>query len=167
MARVNITRACQMTSERDPASARLANLDLARVISAIAVIWLHVSAEVVVADPSVWSLPWWIGNTANALSRWSVPVFVMLSGALLIPKARVQSPRTFIAHRVPRLAFLTLAWTGLYGMVALQTEPLISILKRVAVGAPYYHLWFLYMLIGLYIAAAFIQRLIDALLSFE
>ena len=72
------------------------NLDVARSASAIAVVWLHVASEVLVADPSVTSLNWWIGNAADSLSRWCVPVFVMLSGALLIPKARTQTPLAFV-----------------------------------------------------------------------
>ena len=61
-----------------PATGRT-QIDLMRVIAAFAVVWLHVSANVVIYRPSVESMSWWTGNVADALSRWCVPLFVMIS----------------------------------------------------------------------------------------
>ena len=61
-------------------------LDLLRVIAILGVIWLHVSGEVVTASPNPGDEEWWVGNVADAFSRWCVPLFVMASGALLLPQ---------------------------------------------------------------------------------
>lgn len=66
------------------AVAREFRFDVLRVIGAFSVVWLHVSAVVVRNDPDLRSMTWWVGNVADALSRWCVPVFVMLSGAMLL-----------------------------------------------------------------------------------
>jgi surface polysaccharide O-acyltransferase-like enzyme len=61
---------------------RNTNLDALRVVASFAVICLHVSASVVISKPDVHGIAWWTGNTVNAFSRWCIPVFVMISGAL-------------------------------------------------------------------------------------
>jgi len=142
---------------------RITSIDVARSISAIGVVWLHVAAGVVNVEASCANPRWWVGNVADSLSRWCVPVFVMVSGAVLIPRARQQHPWSFIKKRLPRIVFLTAAWTALYGLLTLQNESLATLAKQIILGRPYYHLWFMYMLIGLYFMAPFLQRLVESL----
>ena len=74
-------------------------IDLLRVVGAIAVVWLHVSARVVTASPDVLNMGWWAGNLADAMSRWSVPLFVMASGALLLSPDVEAEPGRFYRRR--------------------------------------------------------------------
>ena len=146
-----------------PNERRHANYDLVRLAATLAVVWLHVSADVVTTRPSVGSLDWWIGNIADSSSRWCVPVFVMLSGALLVPKSRAQTPLAFIRRRLPRLIFITLFWSLFYWFLVRQNSSLTGFVKAIALGSPYPHLWYMYLAIGLYAVAPLIQRSMDSL----
>ncbi|WP_175637699.1 acyltransferase family protein, partial [Dickeya dadantii] len=69
-------------------------LYIARIVSTFAVIVLHVSAyTVALADLGTFS--WWVGNLYDSLVRWCVPVFIMISGALLLSPEKVESLSIF------------------------------------------------------------------------
>ena len=59
-------------------------LDVVRVIACLAVILLHLSATIVMDRDLLGTVGWHIANVIDAATRWCVPVFVMLSGALLL-----------------------------------------------------------------------------------
>src|SRR3954447_23076195 len=77
-------------------------LDLARVLAIGAVLAVHEAGAAVgarrpgePADPA-----WWAANVLDAASRWCVPVFVMVSGALLLDPRRTERPREFYRRRL-------------------------------------------------------------------
>jgi surface polysaccharide O-acyltransferase-like enzyme len=134
-------------------------LNIARVLSSYAVVWLHVSARVVTTSPNVGNLDWWTGNLADSAARWCVPVFVMISGALLIPKASEAGPEEFIRYRIPKILKPTLFWTIVYTIILIISSKKIDVLshfKLILAGVPYFHLWYMYMLLGLYLMAPYI-----------
>lgn len=60
-------------------------LDLLRIISALAVIVIHLASDrLVFSTPN--SFEWQSLNLLNSISRFCVPVFVMISGALFLEK---------------------------------------------------------------------------------
>jgi surface polysaccharide O-acyltransferase-like enzyme len=123
-----------------------------RALATIGVVQIHVAAAAVVLERPIGSTAWWVGNLVDAASRWCVPVFVLISGALLLDAAK-ESPATFYRRRARRLLVPILFWTVFY--FALQSflgKPMTTgwVLERLAAGRPYYHLWYLYMVIGLY-----------------
>ena len=68
------------------------SFDLLRIISAFSVVMLHVSAEYIHSNP-VGSLDFQLANFMNSISRFGVPIFVMISGRglhryILIPLLR-------------------------------------------------------------------------------
>src|SRR5689334_22387571 len=125
----------------------IVQLDILRIAAIFAVIWLHVCADVVMkADASV--SEWWAGNVADAASRWCVPMFVMLSGALLLRDGREElSPREFYVRRAARLSPALIFWTAFYlGYRRLRDHTgWMELLQDTVKGEPYFHLWFLYM----------------------
>jgi len=127
-------------------------LDVLRVLAAFAVVVLHVSAKLVVQSPSVSDGMWWYGNVADSASRWCVPVFVMISGALLLGRCKV-SPGAFYKRRFGRLLVPVLAWSIFY--LAWDTVRGEELTVRYTIaslldGGAYYHMWYLYMAVGLY-----------------
>lgn len=132
---------------------RNVNYELMRSASAFAVVWLHVAAQFATSSPDAKNLNWWLANVADAFSRWSVPVFVMLSGALLLKQNKYASARIFYKSRLSRLLIPLVFWTFFYVAFRYLTEPMIDaggILKDILIGKPYFHLWYLYMIVGLY-----------------
>jgi surface polysaccharide O-acyltransferase-like enzyme len=145
---------------------RNVNLDFARVIAVFAVVLLHVSARVAGSNPDIHSLAWWTGNIADVLSRWCVPVFVMISGALLLSTPANVDPIAFYKRRMARLLPVIAFWTLVYIVFRRcinSTFTLDDAAKSIVKGTPYYHLWYLYMLIGLYFVTPFLRQLVSVI----
>ncbi len=133
-------------------------VDLIRTFAMVLVILLHAATEPVqIADlmsPEGVTL-WWTTNIYDSLARPAVPLFVMLSGALLLQPAKLGEPLSvFFKKRLNRIALPFLFWGAAYFAwrffvygEALTTE---SILQGVLNG-PYVHFWFFYLLVGLYL----------------
>ncbi len=145
------------------------NLDWAdnlRVLAIIGVMLIHVSANAVSAFGHVELSSWWIANSIDGFSRFCVPIFVMLSGALLLPKD--YDLVDFIKKRVSRIVLPFLFWSAVYilffwyfklanrhSMNPFQTfEWAYGFFQK---GAAY-HLWYIYMIIGLYLFVPIIGR---------
>lgn len=143
-------------------------LDNARVAAIFAVVWLHVAAAVVTKS-GVGSPYWWIGNGYDALVRWCVPVFVMISGALLLDPSRRESLSEFYQKRMARIVWPILFWTVFFLLFTLlkgkvKGEPIgvLDVLGKLGQGRPYYHMWFLYMIVFLYLFTPFFRMVVAA-----
>lgn len=138
-------------------------LDALRVAAAFTVVWLHISAGVVSTHPDAHRLAWWVGNVADAFSRWCVPAFVMISGALLLAQPCEAAPLHFYRRRVGRLIVPLVFWTVFYIAFRAFQDGHFNVLpaaQSIVQGKPYFHLWYFYMLMGLYLVTPFIRPLI-------
>jgi surface polysaccharide O-acyltransferase-like enzyme len=141
-------------------------LDAARVFSIFAVVFLHVAASVV-TEQDVGTPAWWYGNFYDSLVRWCVPVFVMISGALLLRNDKVESIAVFYRKRATRVLIPLVVWTvvflfwkGEQATFSLAGLNVASVARSIASGRPHYHLWFLFMIISLYVFTPFIRILV-------
>ncbi|MEN3113299.1 acyltransferase [Uliginosibacterium paludis] len=129
--------------------------------AAAAVVALHAAALQLGLTPRADSPDWWAANLLDSATRWCVPVFVMISGALLL--GRADPPADFLRRRLGRLLPLLLVWSLLYlGLQALTTpgwQPAHA-WQAFLRGTPWYHLWYLCMLPGLYLLMPLLQRLL-------
>lgn len=152
----------------DPKTGKLSlPVDLIRTVAIVLVIVLHASTETVtVADqmsPEGVTL-WWTTNIYDSLARPAVPLFVMLSGALLLQPAKLDEPLgVFFKKRLNRIALPFLFWGIAYfawrAFVNGETLTANSILQGVLTG-PYNHFWFLYLLVGLYLLTPVLRVLV-------
>ncbi|HUP99838.1 MAG TPA: acyltransferase family protein [Aeromicrobium sp.] len=150
-------------------AAPVAWLDLARVVATVAVVVLHTSSSVV-SSAATGSPAWWTGNLYDSATRWCVPVFVMISGALLLDERRSEGIGTFYWRRSSRivapLVFWAAAFTVWKAYLAQAEGAAFSWrdgLLDIALGRPFYHLWFLYMLLCLYLVTPLIRLLVRRL----
>ena len=137
-----------------------------KIFAIFAVIFLHVSAGVVVGN-DLGSGYWWIGNLYDSLVRWCVSVFVMTSGALLLDQNKKEDLSTFYGKRISRILWpilfwsaFFLFWTFLKGLIKGNPLSAMELLKILLSGKPYYHMWFLYMILGLYLFTPFFRKVI-------
>lgn len=133
-------------------------VDLIRTVAIFLVILLHASIEptpnVDIMSPQGVEL-WWASNAYDSLARVSVPLFVMLSGALLLqPSKADESLRVFFKKRWDRIGIPVLFWmTAFFAWrfwVNREVLTFDSVVQGVIVG-PYVHFWFVYLIIGLYL----------------
>ncbi len=124
---------------------RRGNYDLLRIVAQFFVVVLHVSSSVVAnpSDPEFFSY-----NFYSMLSRFSVPVFVMLSGYFNMESMDVK--KAF--KKSLKLYIIILFWSLIYLLRNLYLNggmELSQILNEMFLG--HYHMWFLFMTIGLYL----------------
>ena len=72
------------------------SISLIRAIGCLAVIVLHVSDPLVYHSESL-SNEWWLGYFFNSMTRFSVPIFIMASGALILTRLEDQPNINFIS----------------------------------------------------------------------
>lgn len=139
------------------------HLDYSRVFASIAIILLHVTANNM-PDVEFAGTEWNIYNVCNSASRWGVPVFVMMSGALFLP--REIPTKTLYKKYIFRMAIAYVVWSAFYaifdplGKFIFKDDYQISFVEIIGnfiSGAV--HLWFLPMIIGLYMCIPLIKQL--------
>ncbi len=156
---------------------RESNFDLLRMLSAFAVIMLHVSDGFLQTDdmkaPTNCHFPIML---INHLVRFAVPCFFLLSGAFILADERNADYKYFYKKSFKNIGITSVIFCVLYviysvaklmaGVFILKMHGtdhvlpgLISVFKNIVAGSPYYHLWYLFTLLGLYIAVPFVIRL--------
>lgn len=119
------------------------SLDFIRLVATFLVICLHVSAN---GFYYLNQYHWWAANIYESIARVAVPLFFMVTGALLLPKEI--TIRSILA-RLWRITVPLLAWSMLY-LKYQGVNPdfwMMKILKAPVM----YHLWYLYTLFGAYL----------------
>lgn len=133
------------------------SIDTLRTIATILVVFLHVSAQYVTDGTvnRIYDTGFWIGNIFNSFSRICVPLFVMISGRYLIGKN--EPLEAFYSKRVSKILIPLIVWSIGYTIYEFIDFHAINgiwnykaVLKSLVIGQPYFHLWYLFMLIGLY-----------------
>jgi len=142
---------------RDPA------IDNLRILATVAIVWTHVSADVIARTPPA-SSTWLIGIAADSFSRWAVPTFIMISGALLISSDEKETISSFYKKRATRIIVPLLFWTIFYQLwvyINLGSLDLYASARGIITGQPYYHMWFLYMMMGLYLITPYLNTFVS------
>ncbi|GAF04942.1 acyltransferase [Saccharicrinis fermentans] len=128
-----------------------------RVFATIAVITLHTCDSVYLFN--IYNLnKWWVANIIDSSVRSCVPLFFMLSGALLLNKN--ETLHIFLKKRFIRIILPFVFWSLIYiaywqilkiingEEFALKTFVLFAI-NKLKTGAAV-HLWYIYTILGLY-----------------
>lgn len=163
-----------------PASPRIVWLDTVRLVAMLAVVCCHCCdpfnfyagpAPANLAEIKLWGAVW------GAALRPCVPLFVMITGALLLPLR--QEAGAFYRQRIPRVLWPFLIWSVIYALFPYLTGVLGLSDRIISVCFPYsgeaamqrslgtalkwiaqipfhfspvaVHMWYIYLLIGLYL----------------
>ena len=167
---------------------RIVWLDVIRCVAMIMVIGVH-CIDPFYISPTMRAIPEYTHWAAiyGSLLRPSVPLFVMMTGLLLLP-VKKQPLGKFYKKRIYRVLFPFLIWSVLYSMFpwvtgvlglpkeiigdffcytqGQESQSLIDSLKDVAM-IPFNfshkenHMWYIYLLIGLYLYMQLLSALIE------
>jgi len=152
----------------DQANCRIFYFDFLRAVAIFAVIVLHFSADAAGQYHKIAASDWFSAAFYNGLTRGCVPLFVMLSGALLLSPNKVISIKEVFSKRLPKLIIPLAAWSIIYETLQFTTDKgygkfqLIPALKAFYQGPLVFHFWFLYMMIGIYFIYPIINAFIRA-----
>lgn len=132
-------------------------VDLIRVVAVFQVVLIHLSYVIFFKEEPL-SPNWQAANFYDSVSRMGVPLFFMVSGYLLLGKR--ESLAEFFRKRFMKVGVPTLFWSVAYLLWSVEAYAngtmnpgriVLSMLKTMYTGDVEVHLWFLYILIGIYL----------------
>lgn len=139
---------------RDPA------IDLLKSFSMIGVVMIHVAA--IAFNAPLGSGDWLSGLFWGGISRGSVPIFFMCSGALLLPPEKQLTVKQLYTRRIPHILVPLFFWAFLYGLGRVlfnwgfqggfPWDELLAAGGDVLSFHHEYHLYFLHILLLVYAA---------------
>lgn len=147
------------------------NLDLLRVLCCIGVVMIHVSQSwvnqsvdavnngIIINDLNT---PF-IASVYNSLFRFAVDCFLMISGSFILDNSKTLEYKEFYYSAFKKIGIPALIFSVFY--ILYETifciagkKKFSQLVKGIITGAPMYHMWYLYMLIGIYVLAPLVMR---------
>lgn len=136
-------------SQKSVERAYIPYLDHLRIAAVLGVMMIHVAGQNMgVVD--VMSYPWLVFSVFQDAVTWSVPIFVMISGALLLDPDKNLDIKKLYGVKILRLLTAFVFWAFVYALEKyLKYGDLNTALSLFLEGR--YHQWYLLMTIGLYV----------------
>lgn len=136
-------------------------IDYLKAIAIITVVVLHVSVPVLSFYGDL-DINWWLSTIFDSIMRFCVPVFLMITGVLILGK-EIQL-NIFLKKRFLRIIYPFLFWNSLYilhnyitGNISLNFYFIKWVGDKYLHGASF-HLWYIYLIIGIYLFIPIINR---------
>lgn len=145
---------------------RILYADILRTLTIYAVLIIHVCTAR--WNTSFGTSEWYVLNAFMTSLRWCIPVFFMLSGIVILDPNYNLTFKKLYTKALPRLVCALLFWAILYRTLSPLTSMLLNIKEittddwhkiytEILFGTPWYHLWFMYAIIALYILAPLLR----------
>jgi len=145
-------------------SERKGNYDLLRILCSVAVIFIHVSVKYISVEGENFA-----PCLFDCIFRYTIPCFVMLSGTFILEDNYNAYYKSFYKKSFDKIVVPTIVFSVLYILFEYFMEIIkymlhkevdfIIPLKQLIRGEPYYHMWYMYMLIVVYFFIPIIIRL--------
>lgn len=153
-----------MTTNKPVAS--IFYIDFLRCIAAFAVVAIHVLGPLRGLYGEVPTLDWLAAMGINSATRWAVPVFMMISGALLLSTSKPFVCHDYLSRRLLKVLAPFIGWTVIYAVIGgfsadgWEMAKTHEILQKSPNEPVWYHLWFFYDFIPLYFMIPLLQPLL-------
>lgn len=131
---------------------RIAYLDVLRILSMFFIVLIHVSGSMAWYNTIPKSRSWQFLNLLDGISRFSVPIFLMISGCIFLNLKREITHSQLLHKNIKRIAIAFFTWSLVYALYEYWAIP--GIAKSVVIGmffAGHYHMWFLPCIVGMYL----------------
>jgi surface polysaccharide O-acyltransferase-like enzyme len=140
-------------------------VDLIRTAAVLGVLLLHAANDLTsqtMSSLEIWR--WCVVDVYQSIGRMGVPLFVMLTGALLLaPSKQNEELGTFFKKRFSRIGLPFIFWGVIYFIwdFYVENQPATQsfIIDGILTG-PYFTFWYLYMLVGLYLVTPLLRVLV-------
>jgi surface polysaccharide O-acyltransferase-like enzyme len=139
-------------------------VDVVRAFASMLVVVSHVFAPIC-AGINIYSLPtWWLFNLFDSIIRPSAALFIMISGKLFLGSQREDPYFRFVWKRYAKIFLPFFTWSIIYSLYDSyeQGTPFVfghAVLSFLQ-GPTAYHLWFMYVILGLYLLMPAMRRFI-------
>lgn len=141
-------------------------IDVLRCIAAFAVVAIHVLGPLRELYGQVPTSDWLAAMGINSSTRWAVPVFMMISGALLVSTQKPFICAEYLPKRLMKVVIPFIGWTAIYAAVGgfsaqgWDWSKTVDIIQQSPNEPVWYHLWFFYDFIPLYFVIPFLQLIV-------
>lgn len=143
---------------------RIFSLDAVKIVSILLAIMLHSSRFFV--QFSKGSFDFVFGSVLDSLSRIGVPMFVMTTGVLMLNENKEITVKKTCGKYILPMVKVFAVWTVIYYFISCISDTLkgspIDLRHTVydlLTGAS--HMWYLYMLIGLYLVTPILKKFVN------
>lgn len=148
---------------------RNTSLDLLRIAATFSVIIIHINAYYMGNRIGITNSINIIQNILNILLRFSVPCFVMISGAFILKNPKNRNFKYYYAKTFYKLGIpliLTLLFLLCVSEISriFGSHDYFSPIKSILLG-DYYNLWYMFMIMGIYFLVPFLIRIKEILPS--
>lgn len=127
------------------------SLDILRIMATIAVITIHVTGQHWMSQ-NINSFSWAVYNFYRCISRWAVPVFIMISGTLFLNPEKPLDLKKLYKKNILRIVTAYIFWSLLYAIYE-NNGGIMSFVKKWLLGSG--HMWFIYLILFLYLILPF------------
>lgn len=140
---------------------RILSLDITRIVAVLAVVMIHSSARFITESKTAYEFT--AGNIFDTIARIGVPLFIMISGALMLDENRNISIQHLFKKNIKNLILLLIFWSAIYASIYYIILPSMNHkeinIKDIVIAFinGHIHLWYLYMIIGLYMITPFLR----------
>ena len=147
---------------------RITWIELLRIAACIAVIGLHAGSQHF-RDIPIDTFTWKVSNFFHGINRFAVAGFIMISGSLYLDRKRNWDIKRLWTKNILSVAAAYFFWQVFYAVyrILIQGGPVpegSEFIKRllVYVSDPWFHLWYLPMLIGLLILTPLLWEIVNS-----
>lgn len=146
------------------ANNRLVNYDLVRVIAIFAVVVVHTSGSLYRAVAPVTSLNWQVSNIYSTSGKFSICIFMMVSGMLFLNPKKSIEIKSLYRKNILRIVSAFIFWSAAYALFGLYVKSMMNGFSWSYMYGFFidfvtgnYHMWFCYMIIGIYMIVPFLR----------
>ena len=144
---------------------RIVYLDAIRCLAMFLVIVLHTIAPVIIQTGVYGTASWAFCMGLDGINRMGVPLFFMISGYLMLSRPSTGDVRAFYRKNLPKLLIPLAVWNVVYFLEQVwrgRAEPtLTAFLGELLDQGSGYHMWFIYVLLGIYLVTPFLKRMVE------
>ncbi len=146
---------------------RIEYLDHLRVFALISIIAIHIFGIIRTRYLGVNNTYYHLFTFADSFTRAGVPLFLMLTGYLVLSTKKELQYKDFIKKRLPKLIipfFIISIFYYIYIVIDRDLSyGIIDFIERFTTNNIMYHLWYMYVIIVIYLLIPFEKRLLDNL----
>lgn len=138
---------------------RIYYLDFVKALSIFMVVLMHC----IDYSASVGSLEWNLCVLMESITKFCIPVFVMTSGVFMLDRDKHISVKSVYFKYVLKFVVAYIFWSGAYSLYSsgllfnFNVSHIKTLINDFIVG--HFHLWYLWMLIGIYITLPFLRKI--------
>lgn len=136
--------------------------EIMRFIACLLIIATHIYSHYFALYNKIQTISWMYSNVIMSFSRFSVPLFLCITGALALQK---DIPLKKAILKSLKYLLILIIWSVVYivfsrHIIHHASTDITKAINLIISNNVWYHLWYLYVLIGVYLILPIIQQLV-------